>query len=389
MSILQQGKGVWQRLREYTDLGDFPPETAPIVKQYAEAAYRDCVRWFGPPADAQRPYKVIQGERSFFCRSFGNPIITISKHAASKEQLCGDIAHEMYHRVTEGRTGFANELWIKEIMATLTSVWFLRNQGFKDYTDAAKANLLAGEGKADVSLLRNASHSLRQYIWSGAPAYPQGFAESVWRIGYALNRAVDFEHQPTLIKHSTLEGWIDSLPQEDQYAACRVLELPTEGKTKPHNDKEIGKLFYALQAKGDKEDLAAEFKQLADLQATNGYVFFYLGYAYHKAKRYDNALTAYAKAEELGYLDKWLLYNIGSVYWSAKNYALAAEWFGKAAAQTLDWAQPLYFLGRSLNNLGSTLEARQAWEKVLTLSDEHYTQLAAKALRENPLPDAV
>lgn len=89
---------------------------------------------------------------------------------------------------------------------------------------------------------------------------------------------------------------------------------------------------------------------------------------------------------ELGYSDKWLLYNIGSVYWQTEDYAPAAEWFQKAVEQTQDWAQPRYFLGRSLNNLGNIAAARQALEKVLTLDDEQYTKLAQKALHENLLP---
>jgi len=58
-------------------------------------------------------------------------MITIARQATSKEQLCETIAHEMFHRVTAGRKGLASELWIKELMATLASQWFLQHQGFK------------------------------------------------------------------------------------------------------------------------------------------------------------------------------------------------------------------------------------------------------------------
>ena len=82
------------------------------------------------------------------------------------------------------------------------------------------------------------------------------------------------------------------------------------------------------------------------------------------------------------------MFIFGSVYWQTKNYELAAEWFKKSAEQSSDWAQPRYYLGRSLNNLGNLGAARQAWEEVLALSDEYYAQLAEKALRKNPLCDA-
>ena len=388
MPILQYWRGVWQRIMEYTVSNEFPPETAPLVEQYADESYRYCVRWFGSPKDAHKRWNIVQGERSFFSRPLGKPTITISKHAASKEQLCGDIAHEMYHRVTEGRKGLADEHWVKEAMAVLSSQWFQQNQGFKEYVKRLRENLTADDGRADMNILRSSSPGLRRYIWFGTPVYSEAFRKSVWRIGYALNGAVDFSEISSLIKAKTLEEWMNTLSQEDQYAVCLVLEMPTQNKVVPYAAREVGRLFFALEAKGDKKSVVAEFERLAELQATSKDVFFRLGLAYQKAEQFEDALRAYNQAKDMGYSDKWLVYNIGSVYWQTKNYELAAEWFGRAAEQSLDWAQPRYFLGRSLNNLGNILAARQAWEEVLTLSDKDYSQLAEKALQENPLPDA-
>lgn len=271
-------------------------------------------------------------------------------------------------------------------MATLTSRWFLQHQGFKDCAEWIKKKSLATEGVADLDLLRNSSSGSRRYVLSGEPVYSDAFLESVGRIGYALQKAVVIDDLVSITKASTLEGWVASLPQENQYTACRILELPVVDKAIPNDYRGVGQLFLALKDKGDKAALVTEFEQLAQFQPENSTTFFYLGYAYQEAKRPDEAISAYAKANELGYLDKWLLYNIGSLYWQTEDYAPAAEWFQKAVEQTPDWAQPLYFLGRSLNNLGNIGAARQAWEKVLTLDDEQYTKLAQKALEENLLP---
>jgi tetratricopeptide (TPR) repeat protein len=389
MSVFRRGSEAWQRILEYAVFKEFPSETAPIVKQYADEAYRYCVHAFGPPEDAKKRYKVMQGKHSFFNRYLGDPTLIISQEMTSREELCETIAHEMYHRVTEGRKGLADEMWIKEMMAILTSQWFLRNQGFKDYADATRNNLLASAWKADVGIMRESSNGYRQYLRAGTPFYSDTFTQSVWRISYALQAAVKDIDLFSIIKASTLKNWIDSLPQDDQYAACRVLELPTEDKTVPHQEREIGRLFYALQAKGDKEALVEEFERLVHLQPTNSTAFFYLGYALQVAKRFEDAISAYTEAQKLGYTDKWLMNNIGSVHWHAGNYTFATEWFQKAVEQTPDWAQAYYFLGRSLNNLGNSGEARQNWEKVLTLSDEYYAKLSQKALLENPLQDAV
>ncbi len=388
MSLLQNWREVWQRAKEYAVYDDFPTETGTIVNRFAEEAYKYCVHLYGSPKNAKKGYKVVQGERSFYA-PFTTPTITISRELESQEHLCETIAHEMYHRVTEGRKGIANELWVKEMMAALTSYWFLNNQGFQEYVRASRKALIASAGTADIHLLRSSSSGTRRYILSGAPIYSEAFRDSVWRIGYALQRAVKGDDLCCLIKFDTLEAWIASLPTEDQYTVCRVLALLTKDKAIPCGNREVGNLFLALQAVGDKKTLVEEFERLVHLQPTNSTAFFYLGYALQVAKRFEDALGAYTEAQELGYTDKWLMNNIGALYWKTQDYASAAEWYQKAVEQTPDWAQVRYWLGRSLNNLSNIDGARQNWEKALTLSDEYYATLSRKALLENSLPDAV
>lgn len=386
MPVLQQWRGVWQRAKEYGVYEDFSSETATTVNRFADKAYRYCVSLYGPPKNANKGYKVVQGERSFYA-NFGTPTITLARNLKSQEQICGTLAHEMYHRVVEGRRGVSRKIWVREMMAILTSSWFLQHQGFQEYVNASRRTLLASEGEADIHLLRSSSSGSRQYLLSGTPVYSEAFVRSIWRISYALQRSVESSDLCAIIKADTLETWVASLPAEDRYSVCRVLALPTGGEAIPCSDKEIGHLFVALQAMGNKKTLVEEFERLVHLQPTKSAVFFYFGYALQEAGRFEEALSVYAHAQELGYANKWLLNNVGNGYWQRQDYVSAGKWFQKAVDRTPDWAQARYWLGWSLKNTGSLTEARQSWEIATTLDDEHFAKLAAKSLEENPLPE--
>lgn len=368
---------------------DFPAEGVEAAEKYAKAAYACCVAWYGPPLDPQKPYCVAQSiEGNSFCKPmFGRYYLAISKQVSTPENLCSDIAHEMYHRVTAGRSGLASEMWVQEMMAWLTSHWFLRDQDFREYADRVKNYTLSAMEEADIVAAR-ASHRqiARNWVILGRSLYPEGFTGTVIRIGYALDCLLDDDDLRHIIKATKLEEWVASLPAERQYAVCRVLEMVTHDKAIPGDENGLDRLFDALETKGDSNTPIAEFKQIVQLQPENGVAFFYLGYAHDVAEEHDAALDAYLQAWELGYSDKWIFHNIGDLYWQANDYTAAAEWFQKAINQAPEWARPCYSLGQSLNAQGNIGAARQSWEKVLTLDDEHYAKLAQAELAGNPLP---
>ena len=188
MSLRQYWRDVKHRFSHYM-FEDFPKEGVEAAEQYAKAAYACCIAWYGPPLDAQKPYYVTRAvEGSSFCNQvLGKYYLAISKDAVTPEQLCSDIAHEMYHRVTAGRKGLAGEMWVQEVMACLTSHWFLRNQGFEEYADTLKTYWLSIMQKADVQAIQ-ACHrgKSRDYVFRGGSIYPDGFGDSVRRTGYAL-----------------------------------------------------------------------------------------------------------------------------------------------------------------------------------------------------------
>lgn len=388
MSLRQYWRDVKHRFKHLM-FEDFPAEGVEAAEKYAKAAYACCVAWYGPPLDPQKPYCVEQSiEGASFCKPmFGEYHLAISKQVSTPEHLCSDIAHEMYHRVTAERKGLASEMWVQEMMAWLTSHWFLRDQGFREYADTAKEHWLFGMEQADIGAAR-ASHRQIAGNWVilGRSLYPEGFTGTVIRIGYALNRLLGGDDLRRIIKATTLEEWAASLPAERQYAVCRVLDMATHGKAIPGDEKGLDRLFDALEAKGDSSTPVAEFKQIVQLQPENGVAFFYLGYAHDGAGEHNAALDAYARAIKLGYEGNRLFYNVGIVHWQMENYLLAEEWFRKAVEREPKWAQARYLLGCSLNKLGNIGAARDFWGKVLTLGNEHYTELAQEMLAENPLP---
>jgi len=307
--------------------------------------------------------------------------------AYNPEQLCFHMAHEMYHRVTAGQKGLAGEMWVQEMMASLSSHWFLRRQGFTEYADAVKKQWLDMPGDVDVPLMR-ASHRRKAWdlIRRGGEPYSTEFVTSIGRICYALIRLVDGNDLCRIIKAATLEEWIASLPPEKQYGVCRLLEVASEGRKAPGTTQDIHQFFNALVAKGDKAGVVAELLEITHLRPSNGAAFFHLGRAYHNAKDFEAARVAYLTALDLEFPDKWLPYNLGSVCSSLKDYTSAATWYQEATRQDPDWARAYYFQGRALLKASDLEGARTAWEKTTRLSDEDCTRWAREALQENALP---
>ena len=368
---------------------DFPAERVEAAEGYAKAAYASCLAWYGPPLDAQKPYCVAQAvEGSSFCKlMFGKYYLAISKEVSTPERLCSVIAHEMYHRVTAGRKGLASEMWVQEVMACLTSHWFLRNQGFQEYTDHAKGYWLSVMGRADVQAIRACRRrKLRDYILRGGSIYPNGFGDSVIRTGFALNSLLDEDDLRRMVKATTLEEWITSLPPEKQYGVCRLLEVKSDTKKVPQTTPDIHQFFNALVAKGDKALVVAELLEITHLQPSNGTAFIHLGRAYHNAEDFEAARDAYLTVLDLKFPDKWLPYNLGSVCSSLEDYSSAVTWYQGATRQDPDWARAYYFQGWALLKASDLEGAITAWEKAATLSDEDCARWAREALQENPLP---
>ncbi len=364
-----------------------------VCQDFAANAYQYCTELYGAPGDANTLYCLLNGMddklSSCFC-SLGWYVIVLSPGLETVEQQCMVIGHEMYHRFTMHRKGLRCQIWVDELLAFLTSLWFLQQQGFSEYADAFIEGYTNSPGKIDLRVLRE----FRRPLWyirlkNLGPVYPEDFYTEIARLGVALKSMVSRNDLCRIIKANSLEDWIASLPAEKQYGVCRILEVSSDGKKPPENNTNLLKFRKALRARGDRQAAVSEFQELAGLQPTNGAAFFYLARAYEDAEDSDAELSSYMKAYALDYSDCWLLNNVGFIYWEKQEYDAAAEWFQKTAECKPDWAKAHYWLGRSLNNQGHVREAHEAWNKVLTLDDEEFTELAEKAMKENPLPDRV
>lgn len=390
MSLRQYWRDVKSRIKQQIS-DDFSAEYAGIAEQYAQAAYDCCVAWYGPPLNPQKPYCLQQVDGTSSCSyMFGKYCLMISRKATTPEQLCSVIAHEMYHRVTVKRQGLAKEMWVQEMMALLSSHWFLGQQGFTEYAEAVKKRWLDAEGKPDISLMCASRRRLgRDWLLRGGDWYTPEFTISVGRISYALMHLLNDNDLRRIIKAVTLEEWIASLPHEKQYGVCRLLEVASDGRQMPETTQDIHQFFNALVAKGNKAGVVAELLQITRLQPASGAAFFHLGRAYHEAKDFQAARNAYLVTLDLKFSDKWLPYNLASTYSSLEDYASAVAWYQEATRRAPDWARALYFLGRTLMKAGDLGSARTAWEKVVTLDDKDYARWAQEALQESLPTDAV
>ena len=356
----------------------------------AADALKFCTRLYGKPTDPQNSYQLFPGIRSSGSGcgySPGRYTIFISPHLETREQLCADIGHEMYHRVTMRRQGFQRQLWFDEMMASVTSRWFLRSQGFSDYEKCVKDHYRALPGTVSVKALREVRYStLRLPLRTIWQQYPIDFYSDVARLGDALSRVTDPNDLPPVINHRSLEEWVASLPQMDQYAVCRTLELPTEGKLLPDDKRLLDRLFYALYRKGEHEGTVTEFQMIAGLQPANGAAFYFLGRAYLNLNQYETALKAFSRATSLGFQDEWLPHFSGIAYQCIDDLSSAVRCFEEATQGNPERGLSYYRWGESLYWSGDVEGAQTAWEKVLTLEDEKASAKARRALENGLAP---
>ena len=122
-------------LREIVKAAQEPLANEKECETYAAAAYDFCVNLYGSPTDAGRPYSLENGIHSG-CSYWRNEYaIILSTGLKTREQQCMLIGHEMYHRATMHWKGLRRQPWIDEVLAFLTSLWYLHHQGFSSYAD--------------------------------------------------------------------------------------------------------------------------------------------------------------------------------------------------------------------------------------------------------------
>ena len=367
-------------------------ETIPNQKrceEFAADALKYCTKMYGAPFNSNKPYILIKGIGEFSSCGYvlGRYAIILSPGIETIEEQCMVIGHEMYHRFTMHRKGLRRQVWLDETLAIFTSLGFLQQNEFSDFADTLIENCEKSPGTIDLKRLRQ-FRRLPWYIYlrNLGPKYPDYFYPEIFRLAVALKAIVRSRDVYRIFNVASLNQWVDTLPEETRYIVCRILEISSD-PWKPPENAIILKLFLrALKAKGDVEAAVAEFQTLAELLPTNGAVFAFLALAYVGIGDSDRALETYLKAFALGYVDTWVLSRIGGIYYLKKDYSSAIEWLQKADECDSASAKDVIRLGRSLNSLGYLREAHKAWEKILTMNEEKFKNLARQAIAENPLP---
>ena len=361
-------------------------------EEFAADAYQYCSEVFGPPADPHKPYRLTIGidEISSCSYALGLYTISLSPQLETLEEQCMMIGHEMCHRFIMHRKGMRQQVWVDELLAFLTSHSFLKRQGYSDYAESFAQAYISSSGKLNVKKLREYPRpSLYNRLKNMGPCYYEEFYCDIAQLLIALKTVLRSNDIYLLLNATSLEQWIDTLPEEKQYSVCRILEVSSEGKKLPLSESDLCQTLCAFKAKGGTEDTIAELKLLSELQPTNGAVFACLSIASVCAEKWDAALNAYLKAYALGSKATLLFSRTGSTYYLSKDRTPAVEWLEKAAVYKPDLPKVLYRLGCSLNSLGYLRVAHEAWERILTLEDNKFKDLARKTIAENPLPNEI
>ncbi len=152
-----------------------------------------------------------------------------------------------------------------------------------------------------------------------------------------------------------------------------------------------------LATQGQHEQAIEQFKQAAQIDATQPAVWANMGSSYNQLKQYDLAIESYNKAIELKPTDPGLFQNLAGVYGAQGNVEKSKEMYEKAAglAAATDpktAAVQYYNMGVTYINTGKSAEAEEALNKSLQMdpnyAEAHY-QLGLTQLGLNKMDDAL
>src|SRR5579884_1412962 len=248
---------LWQAHKElYHALSS--EEKDPAVRAQMKEAIACNTGWFGPPVDPDWQIEVYryswESSSISCCRALRCYMLLLGNGCNTPERLCSSIGHEMYHRVTLRRRDLCHPVWIDEMLACLAGGWFLQHKGFHEYANYLHRYYCEQPGRVDVNRLRKVrrTYGIRRLLRRG-DVYPKGFYEGVIRLEYALEWIAGSQNILRIGKVKRLEDWIDSLPLENRYAACRVLQMPERNYPEPETARHHVNLARALFGIGDRD----------------------------------------------------------------------------------------------------------------------------------------
>jgi hypothetical protein len=134
------------------------------------------------------------------------------------------IAHELYHYVTlDRRRALRRFVWVDEMLAEMTALRLLREQGRNDLADRRLAWLQNESGPPlPLSRLKRARRNRLRMLVGRSP-YPDGFSRAITSLGITLQEHVDWEHLCQLATCRTWPEWLALLPSPSRNAVQRFI----------------------------------------------------------------------------------------------------------------------------------------------------------------------
>ena len=113
------------------------------------------------------------------------------------------------------------------------------------------------------------------------------------------------------------------------------------------------------------------FQKALDLCPEDELIYFNMGLAYSKQKKYDEAKNCFEKAIEINPVNPLLYYHIGRIYFETGDTEKEMEWYQKAIEVDPDFALAYYNMEIIYYNLGDKLNEEMCSQKVLEIGAEN------------------
>jgi hypothetical protein len=210
----------------------FPEDAA--LASFKQTALEQCVAWFGPPAHPDWPLRLRPSPfaGAAAVRHEGQYVIYINPVYQDHEHRFPVLAHEMYHYFTlDRRHALRRLVWVDEMLAEMTALRLLREQGMNDLADRHLEWLQAEKNwPLPLFRLKRVRRNRLRMLAGGSP-YPEGFSRAVSSLGLALQEHITWEHLCQLATCRTWPEWLTGLPPRSREAACRLLDFPPPAAT--------------------------------------------------------------------------------------------------------------------------------------------------------------
>ena len=331
--------------------------------QIADEAYYASIQWFGLPPDPQKRYLLGFGKYSVCAYSplIRSYIIQIAP-IQSLPQLHATIAHEMYHRVTMRRLGVHKTLWLNEMLATLSSLWFLQRQHYLWFAEHWRDTSFANSVPISISELKRVRRRSGLFTSLRGNHYPLGFGSAILRVAIAMEAIVGKDGITRIVEQSSLQDWLGSLPNNLCIAVKWLLDIAHDPL--PCQPELYQRLGYAYELLGQYQRAKEVYHSAAKSFATNPMIRVRVaGLALHEGQ-HENGHQRLRDALDLAPSGQTIYREIGRVCQQYGFFGDAIAWLSEAIHKIGELPELLYDLGYTYWRAGDYGMAQQLWSRI-------------------------